>query len=53
MVEYEWARTADDVLWRRSKLGISASAGERTAVEAFIASLGQPPKITPAGQASS
>jgi len=29
---HEWARTADDVLWRRSKLGLHLSAGERTSV---------------------
>jgi glycerol-3-phosphate dehydrogenase len=28
LVEQEWARTAEDVLWRRSKLGLHASAEE-------------------------
>jgi glycerol-3-phosphate dehydrogenase len=39
LVEREWAQTADDVLWRRSKLGLSASAEERTAIAQFIAGL--------------
>ena len=29
---HEWARTADDVLWRRSKLGLHLSAAQRNAV---------------------
>ena len=31
--EYEWARSADDVLWRRSKLGLHLSAAQRRAVD--------------------
>ena len=27
-MENEWARTADDVLWRRSKLGLRVSAAD-------------------------
>jgi len=33
----EWAQTADDVLWRRSKLGLRTSAAERTMLERFMA----------------
>jgi glycerol-3-phosphate dehydrogenase len=33
--EREWARSADDVLWRRSKLGLHLSATERAAVAAW------------------
>jgi glycerol-3-phosphate dehydrogenase len=36
--DQEWARSADDVLWRRSKLGLHVPAGTREAVEAFFAS---------------
>ncbi len=43
LVENEWAQTADDVLWRRSKLGLKATAEERTAIGAYIASLGATP----------
>ncbi|HYC03987.1 MAG TPA: glycerol-3-phosphate dehydrogenase [Azospirillaceae bacterium] len=32
----EWARTADDVLWRRSKLGLHLDAGQRDAVRAAM-----------------
>ena len=28
VTQHEWAQTADDVLWRRSKLGLRASAAE-------------------------
>lgn len=37
LVEHEWALTADDVLWRRSKLGLQLDAGERTRVEQWLA----------------
>jgi glycerol-3-phosphate dehydrogenase len=30
--DHEWARSADDVLWRRSKLGLHLDEGERAAV---------------------
>ena len=32
----EWADTADDVLWRRSKLGLQLSNAECAAVERFV-----------------
>jgi glycerol-3-phosphate dehydrogenase len=35
--DHEWARSADDVLWRRSKLGLHYSAAERAAVAAWCA----------------
>jgi glycerol-3-phosphate dehydrogenase len=39
LVENEWAETTEDVLWRRSKLGLKATPGERIAINQFIASL--------------
>ena len=33
----EWAQTSDDVLWRRSKLGLRFSAAESAALEKFMA----------------
>ena len=33
----EWARTADDVLWRRTKLGLRLTDGERQALVDFMA----------------
>jgi glycerol-3-phosphate dehydrogenase len=35
--EHEWACSADDVLWRRSKLGLHLSAVERATVAAWCA----------------
>jgi glycerol-3-phosphate dehydrogenase len=37
LVEREWARTADDVLWRRTKCGLHMSERERAAVAAYLA----------------
>jgi len=39
LVEHEWAQTAEDVLWRRSKLGIGATEPEIAALSRFIAGL--------------
>jgi glycerol-3-phosphate dehydrogenase len=39
LVEREWARTPEDVLWRRTKCGLHMSAGERDAAAAKIAAL--------------
>jgi glycerol-3-phosphate dehydrogenase len=35
--EYEWARSAEDVLWRRSKLGLHLDATQRAAVADWCA----------------
>jgi glycerol-3-phosphate dehydrogenase len=37
LVDNEWAQNADDVLWRRSKLGLKITPEERTALDRFIA----------------
>ena len=34
--QQEWVRTADDLLWRRSKLGLRMSEAEMASVEAFL-----------------
>ncbi|MEF3367557.1 glycerol-3-phosphate dehydrogenase [Methylocystis sp. 9N] len=34
--EKEWARAADDILWRRSKLGLHMSAAQQEALREFI-----------------
>ncbi|MGJ0396443.1 MAG: glycerol-3-phosphate dehydrogenase [Methylocystis sp.] len=34
--ETEWARMADDILWRRSKLGLHMSAAQQKALREFI-----------------
>ncbi len=36
MIEQEWARDADDVLWRRTKCGLHLSAVERASVAAYM-----------------
>jgi glycerol-3-phosphate dehydrogenase len=33
----EWARFPDDILWRRSKLGLTMPPGDRDALAAFMA----------------
>ena len=37
LVEQEWAQTAEDVLWRRSKFGLTATDDEREALSRFMA----------------
>jgi glycerol-3-phosphate dehydrogenase len=39
LVENEWAQNADDVLWRRSKIGVRSTAEDCAAIDRFIASL--------------
>jgi len=39
LVENEWAQNSEDVLWRRSKLGLKASSEDRTELDRFIAAL--------------
>ena len=37
MMTREWARTAQDAVWRRSKLGLRLDAGQIAAVDDFMA----------------
>jgi len=37
LIEYEWAASADDVLWRRTKAGLQLDPGEREAVACYLA----------------
>ena len=37
LFQHEWARSADDVLWRRTKLGLHLSADQRAAVAVWWA----------------
>ena len=42
----EWARFPDDILWRRSKLGLTMPAADREALAAFMASsVGSPGEL--------
>ena len=36
LIATEWARTAEDVLWRRSKLGLRFTAAETAALDAWL-----------------
>lgn len=36
LIAYEWARSADDILWRRSKLGLRLSAEQQQALDLFV-----------------
>ena len=36
MIAHEWARSAEDILWRRSKCGLHMDANERLRAEDFI-----------------
>ncbi len=42
MVREEWAAAADDILWRRSKLGLRLGAAERARLEAWLAGARRP-----------
>ena len=37
LMSNEWARTAEDIVWRRSKLGLRLSASEIAAIDDWIA----------------
>lgn len=37
LMRHEWARTADDVLWRRSKIGLRVSKEEAAALQTWMA----------------
>jgi glycerol-3-phosphate dehydrogenase len=39
LVRHEWARSADDVLWRRSKLGLHLTSDQRQAVAGWFDAL--------------
>ncbi len=34
--QHEWAKSADDILWRRSKLGLHMTSGERAALTKWL-----------------
>jgi glycerol-3-phosphate dehydrogenase len=42
LIEHEWARTAEDVLWRRTKLGLTATPDEVREVADYLKSAAQP-----------
>ena len=36
LVDNEWARSADDILWRRTKLGLRIGLGDKARLEAYL-----------------
>ena len=44
LIAHEWARTAEDVLWRRSKLGLRIGEAGRVALDDYMA--GQTARVT-------
>ena len=46
LVEQEWAASAEDVVWRRSKLGLRLDAGQIAAVRRYVSELrGGPDRV--------
>jgi glycerol-3-phosphate dehydrogenase len=43
LIDVEWARTADDVLWRRSKLGLRVSKDEAAALDNWMSEVRKSP----------
>lgn len=39
LIEWEWAKTADDILWRRSKMGLLMSEDEQNRLAEFMGGL--------------
>jgi glycerol-3-phosphate dehydrogenase len=46
--DHEWARSAEDVLWRRSKLGLHVPTGTASKIDAWFAQTSVHPCTTPA-----
>jgi glycerol-3-phosphate dehydrogenase len=51
LVRREWARTPDDVLWRRTKLGLKLTRDNKAALAAFMVQAGVPPAYSPSSSA--
>jgi glycerol-3-phosphate dehydrogenase len=49
LMENEWARTAEDVLWRRTRLGLRLSATEAENLDRWMRACGSRPKTAVAG----
>lgn len=42
LYHYEWARTEDDILWRRTKLGLSMTQAEQDRLSEYLSTLHHP-----------
>ena len=49
LVAQEWARTADDILWRRSKLGLRFTADEAADLSEWLAGRQRSDKVAQSG----
>ncbi len=49
LAAHEWAETADDVLWRRSKLGLRLDPEAQAAVQTYMDELRAKPQLAAAG----
>jgi len=45
LIDQEWARTAEDILWRRSKLGLHLTDGEQAALRDHMAGANAPASL--------
>lgn len=50
LVQHEWAVTAEDILWRRTKQGLYASSGEVAELEDYLARTTAPATASPVPQ---
>ena len=52
LMDHEFAQTAEDVIWRRTKLGLRMRQGEIDALETWMTKrrVGASPKLTPAAE---
>ena len=37
LIEHEWARSATDIVWRRTKLGLRLTSAQVEAVDLYVA----------------
>jgi len=50
LVEHEWARSAEDIIWRRTKLGLFMQDAEIYELECFLKAIKPTRDITPESQ---
>ena len=48
LMQNEWARFPDDILWRRSKLGLTMPPADRDALAAFMTTVGSESRVASA-----
>ena len=51
LIDHEWAETADDILWRRSKLGLRLGRDGRQALASYMVAIKEKPSRTTARRA--